>query len=225
MTEETLSGHLGRPIAVDLCFDCQAFWFDARESLRLSPASTLALFRLIGERTDGSASPASTTARCPRCSSPLRRTQDLQRSTRFEYLKCPNGHGRLTTFFNFLREKDFIRQLSAKQLQDLRQHVQVLNCSNCGAPIDLATHSACGHCRSPVSMLDMSQAGELIDQLKQADRTGQPVDPALPLALNTVRRDVHGAFDAFERDATWSRDVSRSGLVTAGLHAIAKWLR
>ena len=34
-------------------------------------------------------------AKCPRCKAQLRRTQDMQRSTRFEYFRCPNDHGRL----------------------------------------------------------------------------------------------------------------------------------
>jgi hypothetical protein len=225
MTEETLDGHLGRPLVVDLCFPCQVFWFDTRESLRLSPASTLKLFRLIGERTTGRPTATAERARCPRCPSPLARTRDLQRTTRFEYLRCPNGHGRLTSFFNFLREKDFIRPLSADQLEALRANLQTLSCSNCGGPIDLAAGSACAHCGSPVSMLDMRQAERLVEQLRQADRPAQTVDPALPLRLTRTRHATHDAFDAFERDASWFSDVSNSGLVSAGLHAIARWLK
>ena len=29
MQEETLDGHLARPVVIDLCFACQSFWFDA----------------------------------------------------------------------------------------------------------------------------------------------------------------------------------------------------
>ena len=47
----TLEGHQGRPIAIDLCVECQAFWFDKYESLQLAPASTLRLLKTIGERT------------------------------------------------------------------------------------------------------------------------------------------------------------------------------
>ena len=35
MTSRALEGHLGQPITIDVCLGCQAFWFDARESLRL----------------------------------------------------------------------------------------------------------------------------------------------------------------------------------------------
>lgn len=222
MEAQTLAGHLGRPIVVDICFTCQVFWFDHRESLRLSAASTLALFRTLGERSAGPA-PEAGAAACPRCGSPLRRTQDQQRNTRFEYRRCPDDHGRLITFFNFLREKDFIRPLSGAELQTLRQNVQQLHCSNCGAAIDLAAASACGHCGAPVSMLDLQHAGRLVEQLQRADnRDGEP-DPALPLQLAKARREVDAAFDHFERDTSWSGDVARSGLVTAGLRAIARW--
>ena len=54
--------------------------------------------------------------------------------------------------FDFLREKNFVRPLSADQLTALRQNVQSVNCSNCGAPIDLAKTSACGHCGSPLEV-------------------------------------------------------------------------
>lgn len=224
MTTERLDAHLGRAVDIDLCQACQVFWFDGRESLSLTPASTLRLFRLIGERAAGGR-PSGTTATCPRCQKHLRLTRDMQRSTRFEYFACANGHGRLTTFFNFLREKDFIRPLSAAQVEELRQNVQILNCSNCGAPIELARASACTHCGSPVSMLDMKQAEKLVGQLQQADRAGAPVDPSLPMNLARARRDVGAQFDLFERDPSWFTDVSSAGLVGAGLRAVARWLK
>jgi hypothetical protein len=149
----------------------------------------------------------------------------MQRSTRFEYLACPDRHGRLINFFNFLREKDFVRPLSPAQVAKLRAQIDSVNCSNCGAPIDLAKSSACGQCGSPLSMLDLSRAESLIETLQKADAGSRSVDPALPLQLERARRQVHAGFDAFERDAEWTREVSASGLVGAGLHALARWLR
>src|SRR6187402_2010925 len=116
MTSHTVAGQLGRSVTVDLCDPCQAIWFDPRESLQLTPGATLMLFRLIGEHVAKPHALASDTAKCPRCQSRLRRTQDMQRSTRFEYLRCPHDHGRLTTFFDFLKEKDFIRPLTPAQI-------------------------------------------------------------------------------------------------------------
>jgi hypothetical protein len=224
MHEETFDGHLARAVVVDLCFGCQAFWFDARESVSLTPGSTLRLFKLIGDRAGRSQPSEADLAKCPRCRGRLRLTRDMQRATRFQYLRCPNGHGRFTTFFDFLREKDFIRPLTAVQIAELRQSVQIVNCSNCGAPIDLARGSACAHCGSPLSMLDLGRASDLIAQLQTAERPHGPVDPTLPLQLARARREVESAFAGLPREVSFDA-VAASGIVAAGLAAVARWLR
>jgi DNA-directed RNA polymerase subunit RPC12/RpoP len=221
MQEQALDGHVGRPVAIDICLPCQSFWFDTHESMQLSPGGTLALFRLIGEHAGRRPFSNADLAKCPRCRARLRLTQDMQRATRFSYLRCPNDHGRLTTFFDFLREKDFIRPLTAEQLQELRQHVQTVNCSNCGAPVDVTRASACAHCGSPLAMLDLKQAAALVAQLQRADaREHQPIDPALPLALLRARRQVEAAFP-HDPAAGWSP----GDLVDAGIQAVASWLK
>jgi hypothetical protein len=220
MQAQTLDGHVGRAVTIDICLPCQSFWFDAHESVQLGPGGTLALFRLIGEHTGKRTFSNADLAKCPRCRARLRLTQDMQRATRFSYLRCPNDHGRLTTFFDFLREKDFIRPLTADQLRELRQNVQTVNCSNCGAPVDVAHASACAHCGSPLSMLDMRQAGALVAQLQKAEaRERQPIDPALPLELLRARRQVEASFPQ-DRGTGWSTD-----LVEAGIQAVASWLK
>ncbi len=105
---------------------------------------------------------------CPRCQARLVPTHDLQRNTRFQYLRCPQEHGRLTTFYDFLREKNFITPLSPDQVAALRANVSTVQCSNCGAPIDLAHSSECRQCGSPLSMIDMAQARDLVAALQQA---------------------------------------------------------
>lgn len=158
MTSVPLEGHYGRPVVIDYCRACQAFWFDGHESVQLSAASVLRLFRLVSDAGGAACAPLSALAACPRCHVPLVVTHDQQRQSRFEYRRCAAGHGRLITFVNFLREKDFIRPMSATQLAELRQHLQSVNCSNCGAPIDLAKATVCAHCASPLSMLDGAMA-------------------------------------------------------------------
>lgn len=224
MTTETLDGRLGRSVAIDLCTGCQLFWFDQGESLQLEPRSTLRLFRIIGEQAAARRGVTSEEPRCPRCGARLLTTHDKQRNTPFRYWRCDRRHGRLITFFDFLREKDFIRPLSPEQVEELRRNLQTVNCSNCGAAIDLAHASACGHCGSPLSMLDTQQAQRLVAQLQNADRADKPVDPALPLQLERARREVETAFASFERQPGWFGDVSESGLVGAGLVALARWL-
>jgi hypothetical protein len=224
MPEEILDGRNGRPVTINICRPCQNFWFDAHESLSLTPGSTLTLFRLIGEHDTRDSRPRIEWPACPRCRSRLQQVHDMQRTTRFEYLKCPHGHGRLTTFFNFLREKDFIRPLTAAQIAQLRENVQTVNCSNCGGAVDLSQGGRCEHCGSPLSMLDLKQAHAMVAQLREADKERTTVDPALPLDLLRARREVDEAFAAFEKNDNWFHDASSQGLVAVGLKFMARWL-
>jgi DNA-directed RNA polymerase subunit RPC12/RpoP len=223
MKEAQLQAHLDRTVVIDYCVPCQSFWFDERESLALTPGSTLALFSIVGEHTEPASLRDGETSRCPRCNSRLLKTHDMQRATRFEYLRCPHGHGRFTSFYSFLREKDFIRPLTPQQIAELRRNVQTIRCSNCGAPVDLTQGAECAHCGSPLTMLNLQQAEALIDQLRHADRP-QEVDPALPLQLARARREVEASFSTIDRDALWFEQVSTNGLVGAGLTAFARWL-
>ena len=219
----TLAGHYGRSVTVDLCETCQAFWFDGIESLQLEPASVLELFRVVGEAGGVARAPLSDDARCPRCEVQLVRTFDQQRQSKFEYRRCPSGHGRLTSFFNFLREKDFIRPLSAAQIEELRRNLRSINCSNCGAPVDLVKGTACAHCGSPLSMLDAGQAERLVAALREKSAP-RAVDPALLLNLERAKRDVSVAFGAFDRDPEWYSTASSAGLVNAAIGAFSRWL-
>lgn len=165
MDAETLDGHVGTSVTIDLCLPCQVFWFDTRESLKLSPGAVLKLFGIIGE------------------------------------------------------------QLSAQQIDELRRNVQFVNCSNCGAPVDLTTHSSCAHCGSPLSMLDLKQAGVLIAELREADHAARGIDPSLPLDLARARHEVDAAFASFQHGPNWFDDVSQGGIVAAGLSSLARWLK
>ena len=225
MTGMSLEGHHGRGVVVDICGTCQAIWFDGYESLQLSAHSVLKLFRLIGDNGGKVRAPLSATAQCPRCQGPLRTTHDLQRTTRFEYRACANRHGRLISFFNFLREKDFIRPMTAAQIEDLRKKIRTVNCSNCGAPVDLARGGNCEHCGSPLSMLDVKQAEVLVAALRKAGAGPQPVDKAaLPMELARARRDVNDAFARFGDKASWFNSVEDAGTIGAAVGAFAAWL-
>lgn len=223
MTSMKLDAHLSAPVDIDVCTRCQAFWFDKYESLKLSPGSTLKLIKLIGENSASAKAPVPAALQCPRCATALQFTHDMQRSTRFNYWRCENGHGRFISFLNFLREKDFIRPLSPQQIEELRRNVQTVNCSNCGAPIDLASGSTCTHCGSPLSMLDMNQSQQLLNQIERAAEP-HPIDPTLPMELARAKRDIERDFGVHDDGTQWWSDVSSSGLVGAGLNALARWL-
>ena len=222
---QTLDGHLGRDVEIDLCEPCQSLWFDGQESLQLTPGATLALFRVIGEHVQRPAARDGEILKCPRCKARLRRTQDMQRATRFEYFRCPNGHGRLITFLDFLKEKDFVRPLTPAQVSELRKHVQIVNCSNCGGAVDLARLSACAHCGSPLSMLDLGQAERLVAQLRAADAGKGSIDPALPLALARARAQTERAFKGLPGHDPWTPDGWSLGLVGAGFRELRRLLK
>ncbi len=144
------TGFERRPVGslvIDLCVDCQVLWFDPMESPQLSPAATLELFRTINDARPEVRRTLPRSMACPRCDSPLALTQDLQHTTRFSYYRCLRGHGRLTPFFQFLREKNFIRPVPPEELERLKSLVKIVRCSSCGAPIDLAKSTA-RHSRS-----------------------------------------------------------------------------
>ena len=218
-----VEGHHGRDVDVDVCLPCQSIWFDAREHLQLTPGATLTLFRVIGENVSQPQWEDRDLSYCPRCRAQLRRTRDIQRNTHFEYFRCPNQHGRLTSFFDFLKEKDFVKPLSAGQIAELRKHARTVNCSNCGGPIDVAANATCAHCGSPLTMLDLDQADKLIEQLRNADRP-RAIDPALPLALARARRETDATFAAFDRHDRWE-GVQSLDLVSAGFNALIRLLK
>ena len=227
MQTHTLGGHMGRDVDVDVCVPCQSIWFDGRESLQLLPGATLALFRVIGENVSRPSPQDGDIAKCPRCNGQLRRTRDMQRNTRFEYFRCPNNHGRLSTFYEFLKEKDFIKPLTAQQVAELRKNLASVNCSNCGAAVDLARRTDCSHCGSALSMLDLHQAEKLVEQLRSAAAAAgsKPIDPALPLALARARRETEEAFKGLPREASWDSSLSSLGVVGAGLSELIRLLK
>src|SRR3954452_16733293 len=169
MTTLTVAGHVGTTIDIDLCAACQVIWFDQFESPRLSPGATLHVFSLIARHKQAAPPPLREPLKCPRCDLRLLLTNDRQRNTPFRYRRCARDHGRLITFFDFLREKDFVRPLTPQQLAELRANVQMVNCSNCGAAVDLTGGSACTHCGTPLSMLDLNQIDAMAAHLRRAD--------------------------------------------------------
>ena len=223
MTRMTLDAHLSIPIEIDLCTACQAFWFDKYESLKLSAASTLQLMKLIGEQSAARPELISKTLRCPRCSENLRVTNDMQRTTRFSYWRCDKEHGKFIRFFDFLKEKNFVAPMAPADIEELKKNVRTVNCSNCGAPIDLQTSSACTHCGSAISMLDMDQAQKTLAQLQKAAEP-RPIDPALPFELEMAKRDAERSFGPVKSTPDMWSLGGNSLLVREVLDAVSKWL-
>lgn len=220
MTDWTLVGRLGTQLTVDVCAPCQLFWFDEHKDLQLSPGSTLELMKYVGEHSSSPKPALSQALLCPRCGTALTLAHNMTRNVRFTYWQCPNQHGHFIGFFEFLKEKNFIRPLSPSEIQHLRESVQTVKCSSCGASIDLQTSSVCPFCHSPVSMLDLKEQQQMLAQLKEAAEP-KPVDPTLPVKLALAKAETSALFQ--EHDAQWWEDARSGDLVQAGLNAVARW--
>ena len=204
------------PISIDLCDDCQAIWFDATESQQLTPGAVIELFRAIGssQATQREAYPA--LLPCPRCTTPLSFTQDLQHTTRFTYYRCRYGHGRFTPFVQFLREKNFIRPLDPKELERLRAVVTTVRCVSCGAPVPLERSAVCPYCGAPVMLLDPDAVQKALAQLETAEarRTEEkPLSGDAVIAIANVEREL--ARNRREFEGEFGID-----LITVGLRAL-----
>lgn len=161
---ERYEAHYGRTVEVDVCHACNGLWFDPREAQALTADSTVELLRSMRRRQDSARAPQRDAHACPRCRAALKETMDRVKGQVVTYLACPSGCGRFTTFFQFLREKHFVQDASAEQLAALKAAVKQVDCSNCGAPVDLSRGTACAHCRAPVSFLSTSSVDALLAQ-------------------------------------------------------------
>ncbi len=194
MTSQIVEAHGAlRPMEIDACVPCNLFWFDKAESVRLTPKSVLGLFEYVG-RSAGTRKPLSANFNCPRCAVPLALTHDLQRTTRFTYWRCRHNHGQLITFHQFLREKNFVRAPSPAELARLRATVRQISCSQCGAPVDLATDSACTHCGAAVALIDPEGVAKALRDLTQsASSTTAATSDAMRVALSDAQ--LNAIFD------------------------------
>lgn len=156
-------------VDLDLCLDCHVIWFDALESAQLTPGAVLQLFDTIRKDTNAPR-PLPESCSCPACHHGLALTHDFERTNPITYYRCENCHGRLTTFVQFLREKEFIRTLSPVEVSKLRAVVGTVRCTSCGAPIDLGRDAACPYCRAPISILDPDAVGRTVAQLSAQEK-------------------------------------------------------
>ena len=182
-------------VELDLCHPCHFIWFDQYESTALAPAAVIKLFGAIHRHHDTPPRPVGERSNCPHCRQALVLTHDIMGTNRFTYLRCPAGCGRLTTFFQFLREKHFVRSLAPHELRQLRAQVAQVRCSSCGAFLDLDRGTACQYCRAPVSILDPDAVRRTLQELSAQERERQNLrDPAAAvdavLAGRRARRRV-----------------------------------
>jgi hypothetical protein len=210
-------------VRIDFCFACQLIWFDDHEATELSPGGVLEVFKALDAHRAESRNPLTSLLDCPRCTSRLQLTQDLQRTTRFSYFRCPYGHGRLSPFHQFLREKNFIRPLSGAELAALKAKVRSIQCSNCGAPVDLEHETACAYCHTAVSILDPEAVARTVRELSTAEARHQSIDVNV-LADALMQRPPPGA-TPFPFSTTPGSAGLAVDLVAVGVGIIAALLR
>ncbi len=220
----------GRSEELDICHACQAIWFDKQELLQLSPGATLDLLSAIAESENAARLPIAPRLFCPRCGMSLVEVNDMQRTTRFSYFRCPAGHGRFLTFFQFLRAKNFVRSLATAEVRELRKHIRQVNCSNCGAPVDIERDLACQHCRTPVAIIDPDQVNKAVATLRAAKTRQETVDPSWPLAVAIERVRADRAFAEAEvqsgrADAASLLHEDVTDLIATGLRALRAVIR
>jgi hypothetical protein len=204
----------GGSASLDICWSCRALWFDTHESAQLAPAGIIGLFREIHENTRDS-HPLGEALRCPRCTGSLALRQDLVRTGRISYYRCLDGHGRFTPFTQFLIEKGFIRALRPAELATLKARIAEVRCSGCGAPVDLVRDTACGHCRSPIAVLDADAVDKALAAYSEAAARVPPRrHDVVGGLLQQIERDRQRRGESERRDEADLVDLIAVGLST-----------
>jgi hypothetical protein len=234
MQTEDLERNEHGTVRVELCFACAGIWFDHLASAELAPAAVIGLFKEIQSHRDDPRQPVADQLTCPRCDSALALSYDLSKSGRFSYFRCLQGDGRFTPFFQFLREKQFVRSLTPAELQRVRSQVRQICCSQCGAPIDLEHSSECKYCHAPVSFLDpgaVEKAMQMWTQAENRRRLG-PTPEAIGDALQRMQLPPQQSTLPGAQLGSHLLDVGAHGagagpgldLVAMGIHAISRLL-
>ena len=195
-----LEGTYGGPMSIDVCTACRGFWFDAGEQFRLTPAATLVLLRRVQASRNTARNQASTRPACPRCKLRLALTYDLVHDDKYRYFRCPDRHGIFMPFFEFLRSQNLVRGLTPQEIDALKQKVVSINCSSCGAPIDLQTETRCASCGRGLAIVDPAY---LADALRQLDADARATAPAVgappPIPPDEIIADWRAEQEAHRR--------------------------
>lgn len=221
--------HIGTAVTIDACWPCHLIWFDNLESTSLSPGSVIELFKRIHAARNTPRSIVGLQPDCPICSAKLAGTSDLARGGRFTYHRCPKGHGRLISFAQFLREKNFIRSLQSHEIASLAVTVKQIRCSSCGGPISLEKDTQCRHCGSAISVLDEAAVEKALTALHAREQQRVAPDPArIGELLAQASRPAKGS-RANDMHSIWLNQVSTSNgladLVEVGISAaLSAWL-
>lgn len=189
MERLVLPGQYAGDVEIDVCFACHGFWFDHLESLKLAPRAIALLFKAMHQHQDAPRLALAERLGCPQCRVTLVQGFDVVRSGRYITHRCPQQHGRFSTFASFMIEKGFVRQLTRPEIADIAAKVGVIHCSSCGAPVDLRREDACSHCRSALSLLDPQAVEKAVQRLGTAASAAPMPPTAVADALVAMARE------------------------------------
>lgn len=192
MHELHVDGHHGQTILIDLCFHCHGIWFDGYESQQLSPRGVLGLFEMLHAHRDQPHGTLRSRLSCPVCRRELVRGTDRTVSGTFTVYRCPNQHGRFSTFSSFMVEKGFVRHLTSAEINQLASRLRIIHCGSCGAPVDLRKDHACPFCRSAFSLLDPQAVTQALEHYHRHAAQQEGVQDI----LNHASRQVSPAVQA-----------------------------
>lgn len=225
-----LPGNYGGQVDIDACFSCHGFWFDPQENLKLAPEAIATLFKAMHRHQDAPRLPLAERLACPQCRAALVQGFDVVRSGRFITHRCPQHHGRFSSFASFLIEKGFVRQLTRPEIAEIAAKVGVIHCSSCGAPVDLRREDACSHCRSALSLLDPQAIKKALQRLGTAPAAGPATptpaeavaDALLAMAREQARRERQDRVTPLGAPGGLGASVLGVDLLGAGLSAFSR---
>jgi hypothetical protein len=204
LMQHYLPGHYSGTVTIDACHKCNMLWFDTGESTQLAPDGVVELFRMISAKGGPQSAQLGERLGCVRCERKLAPTQDKVSTGQFNYFSCTEGHGRLISFSQFLIEKKFVRNLTPQEIRTLAADVKQVKCSGCGAPVNLASETACSYCRAPIAVFDRNAAKQAIDHYLKERGKQLPANPT-PAARtpSSLGHSNHSAPDV-AMDVLWA---------------------
>jgi hypothetical protein len=105
-------------------------------------------------------------------------------------LALPGRRGARHHLLRFPAREELRQAAVPERLAELRRYAPSVRCSACGAPIDLARESLCGHCRAPLSMLDPDQVETMVRDLQRAEARRTTIDPTFAVRLIADRAAI-----------------------------------
>ena len=172
-----LAGRNRAVVELDICTHCHLIWFDELESVRLAGGAVLDLLVYMAAAQTSAMQALQTELACVQCGGRLKPAHNIVRHGHSMHLECDHRHGSLQNFALFLAEQGLVRALLPKDLPR-DGSTEPLECLNCGASVHYGAHQNCGHCQSPLCVLDVDRVANLIAGKNHQNPSPRPENSA-----------------------------------------------